>query len=61
MDEYKVELFIDSGEENIELSALSENDIEQWKKDMEARALSAYYNKKIKIADKKFDFKKRLC
>ena len=54
MDEYIVELFIDSGEkENIELSALSENDMEQWKKDMEARALSAYYNKKIKIADQK--------
>lgn len=53
MDEYIVKLFIDSGEENIELSALSENDMEQWKKDMEARALSAYYNKKIKIADQK--------
>ena len=54
MDEYKVELFIDSGEEkNIEFSSLSENDMEQWKKDTEARALSAYYNKKIKIADQK--------
>ena len=53
MDEYIVELFIDDGEENILFANLSENDIEQWKKDMEARALSAYYNKKIKIADQK--------
>ena len=62
MDEYKIELFIDSGEEeNIELSNLSGNDMEQWKKDTEERALSEYYKRKIKITDQKFDFKKRLC
>ena len=62
MDEYKVEFFVaGDNEQDIMLSSLNEEEIEQWKKDMEARALSAYYNKKIKIADKKFDFKKRLC
>lgn len=62
MDEYKIELFIDSGEEeNIELSNLSGNDMEQWKKDTEERALNEYYKRKIKITDQKFDFKKRLC
>ena len=50
MNEFVVEIFIDSEEgENIEFSSLSEKDKEEWKKDMEARALSEYYNKKIKI------------
>ena len=53
MDEYKVEFFIASDdEENIKLSSLNEKDMEEWKKDMEARALSEYYNKKIKIRQK---------
>ena len=50
MNEFVVELFIDSGDkENMQLSGLNEKDKEQWKKVMEARALSEYYNKKIKI------------
>jgi len=50
MDEYKVEVFIANDEdENIVLSNLDEKEMEQWKKDMEARALGEYYNKKIKI------------
>ena len=54
MNGYRVELFIDSGnEENIKLSSLAEKDKKQWKKDTEARALSIYYNKKIKIIDPK--------
>ena len=35
--------------QNIKLSDLNEKDIEQWKKDMEVRALSEYYKKRIKI------------
>ena len=54
MDEYKVEVFIANDEdENIVLSNLDEKEMEQWKKDMEARALSEYHNQKIKIKSKK--------
>ena len=53
MNEFIVELFVDKGENQyIKLSSLNENDMEEWKKDMEARALSEYYNKKIKIKQK---------
>ena len=39
MDEYKVEFFIASDdEENIKLTSLNEDVMEQWKNDMEARA-----------------------
>ena len=53
MNEFRVELFIDSREKDIKLSNLNEKEMEQWKKDMEARALSEYYKKKIKIQSKK--------
>ena len=54
MDEYKVEFFIASDDEQvIMLSSLNEDEMEQWKKDMEARALSEYHNQKIKIKRKK--------
>lgn len=60
MNEFRVELFIASDEEqDVMLSSLNEDEMEQWKKDMEARALSEYHNQKIKIKSKKFDFKKR--
>ena len=53
MDEFRIEFYMDSGDnQNIKLSGLNEKDMEQWKKDMEARALSEYYNKKIKIKQK---------
>ena len=53
MDEYKVEFFIASDDEQeVKLTSLNEKDMEEWKKDMEARALSEYYNKKIKIKQK---------
>ncbi len=40
MNKCSVELSIESdGEENLGFSDLSENDIAQWKKDMETRAL----------------------
>lgn len=62
MNEYMVEFFVVSGEEqNVKLSSLNEKDMEQWKEDMEVRALSEYHNQKIKISSKKFDFQKRLC
>jgi hypothetical protein len=48
MNEFKVELYIDNGnEENIKISRLNENETEHWKKNMEARALSEYYKRKI--------------
>ncbi len=54
MDEYKIEFFVASGEEqDVMLSNLNEDELEQWKKDMEERALSEYYNQKIKIMSKK--------
>ena len=54
MDEYKVEFFIASDDEQeVKLSSLNKDEMEQWKKDMEARALSEYHNKKIKIKSKK--------
>lgn len=60
MDEYKVEFFIASDDaQDVMLSSLNEDEMEQWKKDVEERALSEYHNQKIKIKSKKFDFKKR--
>ena len=50
MDEYTIEFLIaNDDEQNINISSLNEKEMERWKKDMEARALSVYYNKKIKI------------
>ena len=54
MNEFRVELFVASDDEqDIMLSSLNEDEKEQWKKDLEARALSEYYNKKVKVSDKK--------
>ena len=53
MGDLRMEYYIDSGDnQNIKLSDLNEKDMEEWKKDMEARALSEYYNKKVKIIQK---------
>ncbi|MBP3545694.1 MAG: hypothetical protein J6K16_00995 [Alphaproteobacteria bacterium] len=49
MDEYKVELFIASDEEDIKLSDFNHKENEQWRKDLEVQALSEYYNRKVKI------------
>lgn len=55
MNEFVVELFIDNGgNEIIDCSKLNKNDMEQWKRDLEERALSEYYNQKIKISSKNF-------
>ena len=54
MNEFRVELYIDSGEtKNTEISDLDEKNINQWKIELEERALGEYYNKKIKISNKK--------
>ena len=54
MNEFVVELFIDSGEEDFEeLSILNEKELNQFKIDLEAHALSEYYNRKIKISSEK--------
>ena len=54
MNEFRVELYIDSGEsQNTQLSCLEEKDINQWKIELEERALGEYYNKKIKISNNK--------
>lgn len=54
MDEYKVEFFIaNDDEQDVMLSSLNEDEMKQWKKDMEERALSEYHNQKIKIQSKK--------
>ena len=54
MNEFKVELFVASDDEqNIMLSGLNEDEMEKWKEDMEVRALSEYYKQKIKIQSKK--------
>ena len=51
MNEFKVELFVaNDDEQDVMLSSLTEDEIEQWKKDMEERALSEYHNRKIKIS-----------
>ncbi len=54
MNEFVVELFVASDvEQDIMLSSLNEDEMKQWKKDMEERALSEYHNQKIKIQSKK--------
>ena len=50
MDEYKVEFFIASDDEqDVMLSSLNEDEMEQWKKDLEECALSEYYDQKVNI------------
>lgn len=52
MHEFSVEYFIVSDDEkSMKLSSLNEKDMEKWKKDTESRALSEYYNTRIKISD----------
>ena len=51
MNEFRVELFVaNDAEQDMMLSSLNEDEIEQWKKDMEERTLSEYHNRKIKIS-----------
>ena len=59
MNEFRVELFIASDDEqDMMFSSLNEYEMEKWKEDMETRALSEYYKQKIKIEDQKIWFQK---
>ena len=54
MDEYKVEFFIASDDEQeVKLTSLNEKEMEDWKRELEEQALFEYYNRKIKIQSKK--------
>ena len=54
MNEFRVELFIASDDEqDMMFSSLNGDEMEKWKEDMEVRALSEYYKQKIKITDQK--------
>lgn len=54
MNEFVIKLFIDRQDEKIkELSSLKEKEANQWKIDLETRALAEYYKRKIKISSKK--------
>ena len=54
MNEFRVELFIASDDEqDMMFSSLNEDEMEKWKEDVEVRALSEYYKQKIKITDQK--------
>ena len=55
MNEYCIEVFIESDEdENVESLNLNEENKQEWKEEMEARALSEYYKRKIIISEQKF-------
>ena len=59
MDEYKIEFFIASDDEqDVKLSSLNGKDMEHWRREVEERALFEYYNRKIKIQGKKIWFQK---
>lgn len=50
MDDYNIEYCIDNEDGRIiKLSGLNDKDLKEWRKDMEARALSEYYNKKVNV------------
>ena len=51
MDEYKVEFFIASDDEQeVKLSSLNEKDMEHWKRELEEQALFEYFKRKIKMS-----------
>ena len=55
MNEYCIEVFIESDEdENVKSLNLNEENKKEWKEYMEARALSEYYKRKIIISEHKF-------
>lgn len=54
MNEFTIELFIDNRDEKyIEISNLNNTELQPWRRDIEAKALSEYYNTKIKISNQK--------
>ena len=55
MNEYSIDLLIESDEdETVEPLNLNEENKQEWKEEMEARALSEYYKRKIIISEQKF-------
>jgi len=55
LNEYCIEVFIESDEdENVKSLNLNEENKQEWKEEMEARALSEYYKRKIMISEQKF-------
>lgn len=55
MNEYSINLLIESDEdENVKSLKLNEKNKQEWKEEMEARALSEYYKRKIIISEQKF-------
>ena len=58
MDEYKVEFFIVSDDEQeIKLTNLNEKEIEHWKRELEEQALFEYFKRKIKMSGIEISFK----
>ena len=54
VNEFRVECYIsDKNANNTKPFNLNEQEFLKWKKDVEASALSEYYNKKIKLTIKK--------
>lgn len=54
MNEFRVERYISNDNmQNTEISNFDKKVIDQWKRNIEARALSEYYHKKIKVVDNK--------
>lgn len=52
MDSFKIEYLIaDDKEKSVKISSLNKKEMIQWRRDMEARALSKYYKRKIEIKD----------
>ena len=50
MNAFRVECFIEDKDNQMKkISNLEKNEVEEWKRDTEKRALCEYYNKKIKI------------
>ena len=55
MNEYYIEVFIESDEdENVKSLNLNEENKKEWKEKMEARALNEYYKRKIIFSEQKF-------
>ena len=57
VNEFRIECYVSSDDtQKTKLSSLDKKDMLSWQKDMEARALSEYYNQKIKVSGKKIWF-----
>lgn len=54
VNEFRVECYVSSDDmQKTKLSNLDKKDIDQWKRDIEARGLSEYYHKKVKVSKQK--------